>query len=844
VSDRSPRGDLVAIATLAVAMAAHQIAETARDALFLRELGPTRLPSVYLVLALIGIPIALLPARFRSSRFWLSAVLFLNAAVSAAFWWMTKREMPVYEALYVWTGLSATVFVTFFWLFLSGRHSVSRAKSVFPKIAMGGIVGALLGAMIARGITGLGSTRGLLLASAVLQIAGGILAIGLGRIGDLERVPAAKRAVTLAAMFKRAARSRYARTVGLMLLLASVTLTLVDYTFKSVVAEHVAKRDLARMFATFYAVLNLFSLLSMGLLARRLLVWVGLTSVMLFLPVLIVMGGAGVLLGGGLGAALLLKGADGSLRYSLHRTSTELLFVPMREATRSLVKPLLDIAIKPLGQGIASLLILLFLQLSTRNSVYAVMTVVFGLLWIGSGVRLRTLYLDVFRRTLRSDSVDIRAELPELKVESLATVVEQLNDENDGAVCGAMDLLAAHGHSALIPDLVLYHPSADVVTHAIKLFRDERRSRVRSLVMRSIDHASPKVRAESLLFLASIDRNFTCPARIARDPDPMVRGVAAALSLQAASDPYIGRQLGRGDQPDQEPFEVGFAAAIAYLPERARSCLDIDLIAGASPKVQGKIAEAIARAPREGDLPLLLHFLSIRHAREHARRALVALGNPALQELVSALLDEGTPLALRCHIPRTISRFPPQDAAPILLDCVATESDELVQHKALRGLGRLVASHPEISMDRERLVNACEQMIAKALPLMQIRIALERSTTDTTLLGLVRDAEQRSVEHVFRALHLLHPTEKMEHLFRSIFSGDVKRRANAEELLMHLVDRNLRDPLTALISSDPDLDPIEESTALELLLDDDGVLGRAALRHLELSRARPMEVTG
>ena len=43
----------------------------------------------------------------------------------------------------------------------------------------------------------------------------------------------------------------------------------------------------------------------------------------------IFLGAAGVALGGGLVAALLLKGADGTLRYSLHRTGTELLFVPL-----------------------------------------------------------------------------------------------------------------------------------------------------------------------------------------------------------------------------------------------------------------------------------------------------------------------------------------------------------------------------------------------------------------------------------------------------------------------------------------------------------------------------------
>jgi ATP/ADP translocase/HEAT repeat protein len=836
-------------------MAAHQIAETARDALFLRELGPTRLPTVYLLLALIGIPIALVPARFSSSRRSLAAIMLLNAVVSLGFWWASGARLPgVYEAFYVWTGLSATVFVTFFWLLLGGRYSLTRAKAVFPKFTVGGIAGALLGATLARGITEITATRGLLLAVAALQILAAFLSMRLDRVGDLDsdRAETRRRFLPILSMFRRAARSPYARVVGVMLLLASVTLTLVDYTFKSVVAAHVAKQDLDRMFATYYAALNLLSLLSMALLARRLLLWVGLTSVVLFLPALIVTGALGVLVGGGLMAALILKGADGSLRYSLHRTSTELLFVPMRESTRSVVKPLLDIAVKPVGQALASLLILLFLQLSTRNSVYALMTTFFGVLWIASGVRLRGLYLDVFRKTLRADSVHIRTDLPELEVDSLATVVEQLNDENDGAVCGAMDVLVAHGHSSLIPDLVLYHPSPEVVTHALKLFREERRTRVRTLVRRLIDNPAPMVRAEALLFFAAIDPRFVCPPAAGRDPDPLVRGVAAALLLESSEPDF---RLGRADEPDQEQFEIGFAGAIAVLPDRARRCLDPELITHASPQVQKSIAQAIARRPTEADVPLLIHLLALRHAREHARRALRDLGKPALAKLVDALRDTHTPLAVRCHIPRTISRFPAEEAAPILLDCVVSETDELVLHKALRGLGRVDASDPHVRLDRERLLDACDQLIGRTLLLVQIRATLERSRADAigsvrtirqALLGLLADAEERGIEHVFLALHLLHPTENMDHLFRGITSTDLKRRSTAEELLMHLVDRRLRDGLAALIANAPDeerlviaseqyeLDDLDERAALERLLETDGtVLGRAAARYLE-----------
>ena len=59
---------------------------------------------------------------------------------------------------------------------------------------------------------------------------------------------------------------------------------------------------------------------------------IGLHRALWILPALLFVGAAGTALGGGLAAALLLKSADGSLRNSLHRTGSELLYVPLPDA--------------------------------------------------------------------------------------------------------------------------------------------------------------------------------------------------------------------------------------------------------------------------------------------------------------------------------------------------------------------------------------------------------------------------------------------------------------------------------------------------------------------------------
>src|SRR5262249_59497676 len=87
------------------------------------------------------------------------------------------------------------------------------------------------------------------------------------------------------------------------------------------------------------------------------------TSGFSVLPVLLLLGGGGMiaaggLAAGGLAAALLIKGADGSLRYSLHKTTSEMLVLAFPEAARRRLKGFIDVVGQRGGQAVASAAIL------------------------------------------------------------------------------------------------------------------------------------------------------------------------------------------------------------------------------------------------------------------------------------------------------------------------------------------------------------------------------------------------------------------------------------------------------------------------------------------------------
>ena len=157
-------------------------------------------------------------------------------------------------------------------------------------------------------------------------------------------------------------------------------------------------------------VLNVLALAVQLLLMGWLLRVLGLHRALWVLPVLLFLGAAGMVFGGGLVAALLLKGADGTLRHSLHRTSTELLFVPLPDGLRARAKPLIDVlgpARRP-GPGLAADPVR-GSGWAAATSFLAVAAAALCVVWIAWASDLKGHYLELFRAALREGMLRARA---------------------------------------------------------------------------------------------------------------------------------------------------------------------------------------------------------------------------------------------------------------------------------------------------------------------------------------------------------------------------------------------------------------------------------------------------
>jgi hypothetical protein len=857
-------GAAAAFLTLLGILTAHTLLETARDALFLAELPASQLPWVYLAIAAIAAALSQAPwspRRLLGGRYRLSLVFLLVAAVSLAFWalkgwgshWMLR-------ALFVWTGLAGTATVMELWLALGERYTVTQAKRIYRIVALGGLLGSVAGAALAQAITASAPQDRLVLASAGALV---VTALGpalfLGRPEQRHR----RQQAPAAGLFRVVRAHRYLRGLAVLVLLSAAALTLVDYVFKSAVAATVPPTQLGYFFATYYAILNALALLAQLLLLPAILRFLGLPRAQGFLPALLALGALGVVSGGGIMVALLLKGFDGTLR-EVHRTSSELLFVPIPDDLRARTKPLVDAVGKRAGQALGSVAILAALLLPRADTWIAAGAALLCVAWIASAAALRQPYLDLFRSALREGRLREREEPEPLDLGSLEALFAALNSRDDAEVMAAMDLLAEQGRARLVPALILYHPSDGVVLHALELFERSGRADLSALADRLLGHRSPEIRAAALRMRTGAVPDLQILRAATRDESPLVRATALAGIAAVAGDlsevqPLVDELLAGADPAPRRAL----ARAIAQRPSPAFEDLLLQLAWVGDPELLRDVARAMGALHGRRFLSALLPLLVPHEVRGAAREAFLQFGEDGLRFLAAALVDPRQPHEIRIHLPRTLSRFPPALAAPILLARLPEEPDGMVRFKILRGLGRIAADHPRVKLDRALLQRACADTLEAIFRLVHWRIVLlqgavedpRRATpTHALLAALLRDKQVHAIERLFRMLALRFRGEDVEGIYRGMRSADPKVRASSRELLEHLLASPARSAVLSLGDDVPDRErlaasgpyyqprPLDYEELIAQLLDAPGqtlqVLAACHAAELGLSRLR------
>ncbi|NJD11316.1 MAG: cyclic nucleotide-binding domain-containing protein, partial [Gemmatimonadetes bacterium] len=552
----------------------------------------------------------------------------------------------------------------------------------------------------------------------------------------------------------------------------------------------------------------------------------------------------------GLWTAVVAKGAETSLRYSAERFGRELLYVPVRPEIKLKAKAYIDIAVeKGIGKLVSFLLIgALLLVLEGREVAYA--TVGLAGLAVLLAFRLRREYTRTLGRAIENRFASWRGTWASLVDASTLPLIRRAQAEGaPGRLAFTLELLAQaddRDERALAPELngLILHQHDDIRAAALgQLARVPELADV-AAVRQQVRARAEAVRDAAVRVLVA-GAGPAAPALLAellRDDLPAVRtaalhclvgngGLPAARELDRA---YIEARWERVAGADADArAELALAAGgLQGDPEAGRFLAPF--LDDPDSRVRSVALRSAAVLGRVDCCARMIEALRDPATREAARDALALIGEPAVAPLAAALLDNRAPADLRRLIPATLARIPTQQTVDVMLRLVlAPETDQLLDFRTLKALGKLRARHPELQFDPQLVWQVAEREADHALRYAAVAARLDgagaRDPVGGLLLRALAEGERERREGVFRCLGLLYPPEEMLRAFLAVSGGTRTARANAAEWLEQVIGpartRRLAAAIEPAACAHPNLGP------QDLIADGDGWIAALARIH-------------
>jgi AAA family ATP:ADP antiporter len=861
-------GALLMFAYSFLAMTAYNIFKPVAKSKAIDDLGSDNLPIVLLASSLIigfvmhlyGSAARRLPRRHVVPLTQSGLIVLL-----LGFWLLLRTEAVwVTIGLYFFGHILGILLISQFWTLANDIYDARQAKRLFGLIGGGSCLGGALGNTItAATIERLGPNN-LLLVSAAALVACVAIVLRVTRHHDVGQHAefGEEGGVGGREALRLLAESPHLRVLAAIVGLAVMGAAVVDQQL-SMAAEalHVNEDEITAFLATVGTYLSLAAFaVQVGLTTRIHRSW-GIPAALLLLPVGLGTSATLILLTGALWAVGAARVLDGTLRYSLDKTTREVLFLPVPAGLRFRAKPFIDVTMEKFGKAFAAVLILVLIRdwglaLDWRRLSYA--SLAMTAVWMAVALLAWREYRRAFRASISSRTIapgTIRTELADSA--TIETLVEELSHPDERAVLYAIEMLDALDKRHLVTPLLLQHESPRVrarTLRALALSRSEAANRWLPAVTRMVQDEDVNVRAAALRALAELEHEDAAVLmrRHLTDSEPRVVVTSAiTLANSARPDDVMAaeaalRQL-IADVRDTAAFGRAEAAtALAHIDDPRFRPLLIPLLYDRDTTVVLKAIRS-ARAMGASDglfIPGLLSLLGHRALKGAARDALVGYGESIVGALAHALLDRREHVWIRRHIPATLAQLGTErsmDAVVAALD----DPDGFLRYKAIAAIEKIRRDHPAISCPRpvlEAQVVRESSRYYNGLTLQHNLLRHAPDADDSLLARALQDKLHRTIDRIYRLLGLLYHADDVAAARYTIEQGESRRRAAAVEYLDNLLGGVVRKRVMPILDDSPLTEKVRyanavlksrprdlEDTLAQLVYEDDPVIAAAAI---------------
>src|SRR5262245_47010346 len=471
-----------------LAMTAYNAIKPFTRSKFISSLGVDNLPYVLLATGFI-IGILMTGYSFMMSRLprrWgLAIAQALMAGGMLAFWFLLHTDeawVPV--AFYVLGLLYGVLLISQFWTLANVVYDPRQAKRLFGFIGGGAPLGGVAGNALALYAPQIGSTNLLLPAAGLLALSAVLVAMIMGR----EKVDADvgggkdEEGVGFTEAINLLRQSKHLQIIALVISFASVGAAIIEQQLNMAAAAAKgagATDSITSFLASVGLWMSTIGFVIQVWLTSKIHRYLGIGFALMILPVSLGSTGVVMLLNGALWAPALARILDQSLRYTVDKTTREILFLPLPADIKLKPKSFVDVTVARMAKALGAILLIVLvkswgLHLDCQRLSYA--SLVMTVLWIAMALRARREYLQSFRRSLESrvmEAKDLR--VPSADLSTIETLLQELAQPDPARVVYAIDMLESLDKRNLVTPLLLYHESPDVRRRALQAIASVRR---------------------------------------------------------------------------------------------------------------------------------------------------------------------------------------------------------------------------------------------------------------------------------------------------------------------------------------------------------------------------------
>ncbi len=836
------------ILNIYILLVTYYLLKPARDSLFISVSGAKNLPLVFILIALVVVPVTTIYSRVsRSLKLnqlinYTSIFIIINLFIMR---WLISLEGQVWVvyAFYTWVSIYGALAPAQFWLLANALYDATQAKRLFVLFGLAAIIGATTGGEI----TSILIKQFGFATEDLLYFCVGFMGISIflvswiwsaskdsveddsgGSSGKkVEKQP------SIGEVFNDVKSSRYLMMIIGVIVMTMITATFVDYLLKAVAEEAYTlpgqsgpdKEELSAFFGKYYGRVSLLSFLVQFFLSYRLLKLFGVTGAILFLPVSQLLSAVGMALAPGLTAGVILRGSGDIFKYSIDKTGRELLFLPIPLDVKKRVKVFIDVLIDRWFRGLAGGILYIFTAIIVLTvSQISYMVIALVLLWIMLGLAIRKQYISAFRQAL--DKGEIDPEQLTVKINDASTVknlVKALESDNERLISYSLGMLTEVQDDKLVDSIypLLKHGNGEIRGKAVQVLqRQPGLEKIDNDLRAMLEDDEGDVRTEAMHYLylnAGKNRREFLKEYLESDNFKHSTAALGCIAKYADEDEKtlitgaMINELMSKEGEDGVAGRVLLARALGRLANPLFGEYLLKLLKDDAPVVVREAIAAIGQFRDREFLPPLLNLLSDKQYRSDARMALAEYGNRILGTLSDYLVDPGLSFSIRKNVPRVLMRIPTQMSVDTLVNNLE-RVEPGTRHAIVRALNLLRNKGKDLTFE-EKKVSAAFQKEAEAFyRTFQIsqffQTGEDSNEREALLVRALNEKLAKSKERMFRLLALIFPSKDVYNAYQGSISANKTTRASGIEFLENLLSKEYKDSLI----------PILDETAVDEIL--------------------------